>query len=107
MANANAFAGKLMEEIPLSYSAMADRCDPLEPAVILDTFVQGVGRAEEVSPSLFRVSYFASQRGHDCQEQVCVAKFIVTADTTVAMANATRAREASHRLLGESHSPMN
>ena len=25
-----------MEEISLSYSAIADRCDPLEPAVILD-----------------------------------------------------------------------
>ncbi|WP_322419180.1 hypothetical protein [Mesorhizobium huakuii] len=46
---ANAFAGKLIEEISSSYSAMADRCDPPEPAVILDTFVQGVGRVEEVS----------------------------------------------------------
>ncbi|TGQ53687.1 hypothetical protein EN836_13765 [Mesorhizobium sp. M1C.F.Ca.ET.193.01.1.1] len=80
----------------------------LEPVVILDTFVQGVGRVEEVSAGLFRVSYYAHQRGFDGgQERVCVAKFIVTADTMVAMANATGAREAARRLIGESHSPMN
>lgn len=79
-----------------------------EPAIVPDTFVQGVGRVEEVSPGLFRVSYYAHQRGFDgTQERVCVAKFIVTADTMVAMAQSTGAREAADRLLGKSHSPMN
>ncbi|WP_224511921.1 hypothetical protein [Mesorhizobium sp. CA8] len=79
-----------------------------EPVVILDTFVQGVGRVEEIAANLFRVSYYATQRAYDgSQERVCVAKFIVTADTMVAMANATGAREAARRLMGESHSPMN
>ncbi|MBZ9760338.1 hypothetical protein LB553_05540 [Mesorhizobium sp. CA8] len=80
----------------------------VEPVVILDTFVQGVGRVEEIAANLFRVSYYANQRAYDgSQERVCVAKFIVTADTMVAMANATGAREAARRLMGESHSPMN
>ncbi|TIQ99498.1 hypothetical protein [Mesorhizobium sp.] len=80
----------------------------VEPIVILDTFVQGVGRVEEISANLFRISYYANQRGYDgTQERVCVAKFIVTADTMIAMANATGAREAARRLLGEAHSPMN
>lgn len=79
-----------------------------EPAIVPDTFVQGVGRVEEVSAGLFRVSYFAYQRAFDgSQEKVCVAKFIVTADTMVAMAQSTGAREAADRLLGKSHSPMN
>ncbi len=87
---------------------MSDAIPMIEPAVVLDTFVQGVGRVEEVSAGLFRVSYFAYQRAFDgTQERVCVAKFIVTADAMVAIANSTGAREAADRLMGKSHSPMN
>ncbi|MDG4902800.1 MULTISPECIES: hypothetical protein [unclassified Mesorhizobium] len=79
----------------------------IEPIVILDTFVQGVGRVEEISANLFRVSYYAHQRGYDgSQERVCVAKFIVTADTMVAMANATGFQEMARRLMGQTHSAL-
>ncbi|PBB80888.1 hypothetical protein CK218_10780 [Mesorhizobium sp. WSM3879] len=79
----------------------------IEPIVILDTFVQGVGRVEEISANLFRVSYFAHQRGYDgSQERICVAKFIVTAETMIAMANATGFQEMARRLMGRTHSAL-
>ncbi|MBZ9909203.1 hypothetical protein LB557_24645 [Mesorhizobium sp. BR115XR7A] len=62
----------------------------VEPCVVQDTFVQGVGRVEELSKNLFRVSYFANQRAYDgSQERVCVAKFVVTFETMLAMSQAT------------------
>lgn len=82
--------------------------DLIEPAVVLDTFVQGVGRVEEIAANLFRISYYTNQRGYDAsQERVCVAKFIVTAETMKAMAADTFGRQEARRLTGETHSAMN
>ena len=63
----------------------------IEPAVILDTFVSGVGRVEELSPNLYRVSYYAKHKSayDGSEENVLVAKFIVTFETMLAMAGAT------------------
>ena len=80
----------------------------VEPAVVLDTFVQGVGRVEEVSANLFRVSYYANQRGFDgSQERVCVAKFIIPLEAMLTIAQDMAGRQAAARLMGETHSPMN
>lgn len=63
----------------------------IEPAVILDTFVSGVGRVEELSPNLFRISYYAKHKSayDGSDENVLVAKFIVTLETILAMARST------------------
>ncbi|GLQ78091.1 hypothetical protein GCM10007881_16070 [Mesorhizobium huakuii] len=79
------------------------RSDMQEPVVILDTFVQGVGRVDEVSANLFRVCFFA----YDGQEKICVAKFIITQEALLTVAQEMAGRQARARVLGESHSPMN
>ena len=80
-----------------------------EPCVIMDVFVQGVGRIEEVSANLFRVSYFAYQRCNyeGTQEKICVAKFIITQEALLSVAQEMAGRQARARVLGETHSPMN
>ncbi|MGX5839775.1 hypothetical protein ACWGTI_03510 [Mesorhizobium sp. ArgA1] len=74
----------------------------------MDTFVQGVGRVEEISANLFRISYYASQRGYDgSQEKICVAKFIVTGETMKAMATETFGQQEARRMTGQTHSQVN
>ncbi|MET3521480.1 hypothetical protein [Mesorhizobium abyssinicae] len=82
--------------------------DMQEPVVILDTFVQGVGRVEEVAPNLFRVSYYAHQQGYGgVQEKICVAKFIIPLEAMLTMAQDMAGRQAAARIMGQTHSPVN
>jgi hypothetical protein len=62
-----------------------------EPAVVMDTFVTGVGDVEEIAPNLYRVTYYAKQKDAYSGEPsfVVVAKFIATFETLVGMASAT------------------
>jgi hypothetical protein len=68
-----------------------------EPAVILDTFVSGVGDVEEIAPNLFRVTYYTKQKDAYSGEPslVVVAKFIATAETLAAMGAATAERSVA------------
>lgn len=84
------------------------RSDMQEPVVILDTFVQGVGRVEEVAPNLFRVSFYAHQTGYDgAQERICVAKFIIPMEPMLTIAQDMAGRQAASRAMGRTHSSVN
>ncbi|PAQ01548.1 hypothetical protein LRP31_18855 [Mesorhizobium mediterraneum] len=74
-----------------------------EPIAILDIFVSGVGDMEELSPNLFRVTYYAKQRDTYTGETQLnvVAKFVVTFETLMAMSHATvEKRTVSNESLG-------
>ncbi|RVD54548.1 MULTISPECIES: hypothetical protein [unclassified Mesorhizobium] len=74
--------------------------------MVLDTFVQGVGRVEEVAPNLFRVSYIAHQQGYDgTQERVCVAKFIIPLEAMLTIAQDMAGRQLAARTMKQTHSP--
>lgn len=63
-----------------------------EPIAIPDTYVSGLADAEQLSPGLWRLTFFSRQRSlYDGEpENIAVAKFVVTGDAIVAICAAVR-----------------
>lgn len=68
----------------------------LEPTILSDTFVTGVGDIEELAPNLFRLILYAEGKCHfeeGRRERVAVEKLIMTGDAMAFMARALLNRE--------------
>lgn len=74
-----------------------------EPFAVIDTFVTGIGRVEELSKDLFRVTLCVDGKAaHDgTPERAVISKLIMTADTMAAIAQQFAVGAGWERLVGQ------